>query len=135
MMDGAEYREIPEGNLFQSSRDLGLGWRFTFQQDNDPKHTAKATLEWLKGKPLHVLEWHSQSPDLNPIENRWFDLKIAVHQWNPSNLKELEQFCLEEWEKIPVESCAKLIETYPKRLSAVIDAKGDSTKYLLWGSE
>ena len=45
MMDGAKYREILEGSLFQSSIDLRLGRRFTFQPDNDPKHTAKATLE------------------------------------------------------------------------------------------
>ena len=49
MTDGAKYREILEGNLFQSSRDLRLGQRFAFQQDNDPKHTAKATLERCKG--------------------------------------------------------------------------------------
>ena len=67
MMDGAKYREILEENLFQSSRDLRLGRRFTFQQDNDPKPTAKATLEWFKGKHLNVLERHSQIPDLNPI--------------------------------------------------------------------
>ena len=102
-MDGAKYREFIKGNLFQSSRDLRLGQRFTFQQHNDPMQTAKATLEWFKGKP---------------IENLWYDLKIAVHQWNPSNLKELEQFCLEEWAKIPVATCAKLIETYPKRLAS-----------------
>ena len=47
MMDGAKYREILEGNLFQSSRDLRLGRRITFQQDNDSKHTAKATVEWF----------------------------------------------------------------------------------------
>ena len=56
MMDGAKYREILEGNLFQSSRDLRLGRKFTFQQDKDPKHTAKATLEWFKVKHLNVLE-------------------------------------------------------------------------------
>jgi hypothetical protein len=129
MMHSAKYREILEGNLFQSSRDLKLGRRFTFQQVNDPKHTAKATLEWFKRKHLNVLEWPSQSPDLIPIENLWYDIKIAVHQWNLSNLKELEQFCLEEWAKIPVARCAKLIETYPKRLATIIAAKGDSTKY------
>ena len=59
MMDGAKYREIIEGNLFQSSRDLKLRRRFTFQQDNDPKHTAKAILEWFKRKHLNVLEWPS----------------------------------------------------------------------------
>jgi hypothetical protein len=44
MMDGAKYREIFEGNLFQSSRDWRLGWRFTFQQDNDPKLSAKSVV-------------------------------------------------------------------------------------------
>ena len=50
MMDGPKYREILEGNLFQSTRDLRLGRRFTFQQYNNPQHTANATLEWFKGK-------------------------------------------------------------------------------------
>ena len=128
-MDGAKYRDILEQNLFQSACDLRLGRRFTFQQDNDPKHTAKATLEWFKGKNLNVLEWPSQSPDLNPIENLWFDLKTAVHKHKPSNMEELEKFCHEEWAKIPVARCGKLIETYQKRLAAVIAAKGGSTKY------
>ena len=49
-MDEAKYRKIQEENLLPSARNLKLGWKFTFQHGNDPKHTAKATLEWLRQK-------------------------------------------------------------------------------------
>ena len=62
-----KYREILDENLLQRAQDLRLGLRFTFQQDNDPKHTAKTTQVWLREKSLNVLEWPSQSPDWNPI--------------------------------------------------------------------
>ena len=55
-MNGAKYREILDENLLQSMQDLRLGRRFTFQQDNDPKHTAKTMQEWLRDKCLNVLE-------------------------------------------------------------------------------
>ena len=87
-MDGAKYRKILQEDLLPSARKLKLGRKFTFQHDNDPKHTAKATMEWLRNKQINVLEW--ASPDRNPIENLWHDLKIAIHQHSPHNLPELE---------------------------------------------
>uniref|UniRef100_A0AAZ3RAU4 Transposase n=1 Tax=Oncorhynchus tshawytscha TaxID=74940 RepID=A0AAZ3RAU4_ONCTS len=45
-MNGAKYGEILDENLRQIAKDLRLGPRFTFQQDNDPKHTAKTTQEF-----------------------------------------------------------------------------------------
>ena len=66
-MNGAKYRESLDENLLQSAQDLRLGRKFTFQQNNDPKFTAKPMQEWLRDKSLKVLEWPSQSLDLNPI--------------------------------------------------------------------
>ena len=122
-MNGAKYRQILEENLLHSIKDFGLRQILTFQQDNNPKHTAKATLKWLQKKNMKVLEWPSEIPDLNAIENLWKDLKIAVHRRSQSNLTELEKICKEEWEKIPKSRCAKLIQTYTRRLEAVITAK------------
>ena len=69
-MNGAKYREILDANLLQSAQDLRLEQGFTFQQDNDPKHTAKTTQVGLQDKSLNVLKWPSQSPDLNPCLER-----------------------------------------------------------------
>uniref|UniRef100_A0A8C4XFK0 Tc1-like transposase DDE domain-containing protein n=1 Tax=Erpetoichthys calabaricus TaxID=27687 RepID=A0A8C4XFK0_ERPCA len=98
-------------------------------KDNDPKHTSKSTSEWLKKNKMKTLEWPSQSPDLNPIEMLWHDLKKAVHARKPSNKAELQQFCKDEWAKIPPERCKRLIASYRKRLIAVIAAKGGPTSY------
>ncbi|KAG2467357.1 TCB1 transposase, partial [Polypterus senegalus] len=128
-MTAAMYRDILDENLLQSTLDLRLGRRFIFQQDNDPKHTAKVSKEWLQDNSVNVLEWPSQSPDLNPIEHLWRDLKMAVHRRFPSNLMELEKCCKEELAKLAKDRCAKLVASYSKRLEAVIFSKGASIKY------
>ena len=128
-MNSALYQRILQENVRPSVRELKLKRSWVMQQDNDPKHTSKSTSEWLKNKKFKVLEWPSQSPDLNPIEMLWQDLKQAVHARKPTNVTELKQFCMEEWAKIPPRHCERLINNYRKRLVAVIAAKGGVTSY------
>ena len=67
---------------------------------------------------------------MNPIKDFWRDLKIPVQRCSPYNLTELEWICREEWEKLLKYRCAKLVESFSRRLEAVIAAKGASTKCL-----
>ncbi|KAI3364059.1 hypothetical protein L3Q82_010891, partial [Scortum barcoo] len=50
-----------------SLKNLKMKRNFIFQHDNDPKHASKSSKEWLHQNKNEVLEWPSQSPDLNSI--------------------------------------------------------------------
>ncbi|CDQ99879.1 unnamed protein product, partial [Oncorhynchus mykiss] len=128
-MNGAMYREILSENLLPSARALKMKRGWVFQHDNDPKHIARATKEWLRKKHFKVLEWPSQSPDLNPIENLWRELKVCVTQQQLQNITALGEICMEDWAKIPATVCENLVKTYRKHLTSVITNKGYITKY------
>ena len=81
------------------------------------------------GQQVKVLEWPSQSPDLNPIEHLWAELKKRVRSRRPTNLTQLHHLCQEEWAKIHPTYCWKLVEGYLKRLTQVKQFKGNDTKY------
>ena len=108
-------------NLRSSVHQLKLNRRWVMQQNSGPKDRSKSTTRWLQQKKIHLLEWPSQRPDLNPTEMLWYDLKRVIKTRHPKN--KLKQFCKEEWSKIPPDRCAGLICNYLKHLVDVIAAK------------
>lgn len=103
--------------------------RYIFQQDNAPCHKSAKSMAFLKKKNICTMNSPPQSPDLNPIENLWTMVKIEIAKYSPSSKKELFEIVQREWEKFSKLQCENLIKTMPKRVKAVLKAKGMATKY------
>ena len=132
IMDQHLYMEILENELTQTLDYYALEeGDVTFQQDNDPKHKSKFTTEYLNGRDFKVMIWPPQSLDLNPIENSWAYLKRQLNKYDkpPEGVKELFERVEKEWEAVSIDYVSKLYESMPRRMRAVIKARGRWTKY------
>ncbi len=128
-VNAAIYQEILEHFMLPSSDKLYGDADFIFQQDLAPAHTAKGTKSWFNDHGVTVLDWPANSPDLNPIENLWGIVKRKMRDTRPNNADELKATVKETWASIPPQQCHKLITSMPRRIEAVIKAKGAPTKY------
>ncbi len=88
-----------------------------------------STSTWFKDHGIPVLNWPANSPDLNPIENLWGIVKRKMRYARPNNAEELKATIRATWALITPEQCHRLIDSMPRRIAAVIQAKGAPTKY------
>lgn len=136
-MNALQYCDILSSNLTPTMDacavlpDFPPREQLIFQQDNDPKHTSKRAQDWFREACIELMSWPAQSPDLNPIEHLWQHLKckIGAHPEPAAGVHELWVRARTEWEKITIETCRALIESMPRRVEAVIKARGGHAKY------
>ncbi|MGH0154757.1 UNVERIFIED_CONTAM: hypothetical protein FKN15_033937 [Acipenser sinensis] len=83
----------------------------------------------MEDHQIKTLSWPAQSPDLNPIENLWNVIKRKMDGHKPSNKAELLEFLRQEWHKVTQQQCERLVESMPRRMKAVLENQGYSTKY------
>ena len=80
---------------------------------------AKAFLD--ENAPV-VMDWPSNSPDLNPIENLWAIVKGNVEKRMPQNINELERF-------IPDIVVINFVGSIRHRCELIIENHGERTSY------
>jgi hypothetical protein len=129
IMDRFEYLNILRTQLRPSIDKLAPHGNFIFQHDNDPKHTAIVVKSYIRDNQITTLQWPSQSPDLNPIENLWSILDNRTKLRRPQTEEQLFQILKTEWESFGIELLQTLSDSMPRRLQAVIDNNGWPTKY------
>ncbi|KAG2193206.1 hypothetical protein INT46_007610 [Mucor plumbeus] len=129
------YIDILQTSLLDTLGYYGLDKKsFRFQQDNATPHTFVPTKQWFQRQrfsPKSILDWPPQSPDLNPIEHVWNQLKRRLNAYpaRATTIAELEARIHQEWYKFTKEDCLKYIDSMPDRIKAVIRSKGGPTRY------
>lgn len=131
-LNAQRYQSILTLNLRSSADafwpgiDRGQWW---FQQDGASPHTAGTSRAWFGQHGIDVIEWPAWSPDLNPIEELWNDLKVRVYGRHPHSMAELERYVTEEWAATDLDFIRHICRNMPRRLQLVIENHGHKIPY------
>ena len=98
--------------------------------DNDPKHSSNYAKDFLQNNDVNWWRTPAESPDLNPIENVWHEMKEYMQrEVKPTTIEELVQGILQFWETVDVAKCTKYIQHLRKVIPKVIELNGEPTGY------
>lgn len=127
-MNSQQYTNIIANNIRPSAQLMGLD-TFIFQQDNDPKHTSRHTSQFFLEENIQLLEWPSQSPDLNPIEHLWAWMKQNMRGKKYTKPRVLKDDLEQLWSTITPLMTYNLVKSMPKRVLEVLKNNGGNTSY------
>ncbi len=96
-----------------------------FQQDNDPKHTANSTKQYMIDHNINWWPTPPESPDLNPIEKLWTELKN--HSEMATTKGELILNIKNFWRGLTPARCTNYIRHLHSVIPKVIENNGAST--------
>ena len=97
--------------------------------DNVSFHHNSRIADLVEQRGCRLFYLPAYSPDLNPIENLWADLKKRVERHNCTNVKELEEAVRKEWAATDIKLCQKLVASMPDRIARLLEYNGAPTGY------
>ena len=101
-----------------------------FMQDNDPKHTSNDAARAMIDENIVWWKTLSESPDMNPIENFWHELKERLrNDIKPRTKEELIDGIRSIWSTITPEKCHRYISHLNKVLPKVVEWNGKASGY------
>ena len=101
-----------------------------FMQDNDPKHTSNLGKETILKNKINWWKTPPESPDLNPIENFWHELKHNLRSnVKPRNKDQLIKGIEDFWSTVTPEKCRKYIGHIQRVLPVVVERQGKASGY------
>lgn len=123
--------KLYQNGLLKSIEKLfGRGNRdWILQEDNDPKHRSRLCTQWKEQNGIQTLDWPSQSPDANPIENVWGLMKLKLRGKRITTTQQIVRVLKKIWKDLTPEYAAKLSESCTRRCQSIIDNNGDWTTY------
>ena len=124
-VDSIKYQRMMEEDILPLLRKK-LGRSFILQQDNAGPHTSNSTMNFFEQEKVELLEWPSQSPDLNPIENVWAWLQAQINKKSFQNIRELEHEIMELWENMDITLVRAFLSVLPKKWKFIQATNGEA---------
>lgn len=90
-----------------------ISQKFPEGQDNDPKHTSGHVQAFLMENGVNWWKTAAESPDLNPIENLWHELKGYIRrEIKPQTKEELIKGIQRFWKTVDKHKCTRYVHMY-----------------------
>lgn len=124
---------------------VGYSWfpegSWHYAHDGAPAHCSRKTKTFIAtiAEDVELLDWPSSSPDINPLDyGMWSTIERRLGKEEPATTgweMRLKAKIRAAFDSITAEDTKRIVEAWPKRLKAVVEAKGDHIEGVLLKSK